>query len=524
MKHMFSSRRNKSPHNNENAEKSEAPFFSKMNKTPFFNNKSTPVQTKLSIGQPGDKYEKEADTMADAVVNKSSKPNIQNKDISSIQRESLATPQEDEKLGTAEQRMEEDKLIQEKPLIQKMEAPEEEMVQQMEGEEEEMLQKMEGEEEEEMVQRMEGEEEEGMINKMEGEEEEETLQTKSNSKTNTASKGLSQQLKSKSGKGRRLSESTQAEMESAFKTDFSDVNIHTDLDAIVLNKELGAQAFTHGKDVYFNSGKYNPDSSAGKHLLAHELTHVVQQKGKRKEPLDSPAIQRVVELRPPGRGEASAFDRAQELVNRLNAISNALEYRLEDRTLRYNVINEALQTHFDSQLRGYIDRNDVVPMRLITGEGYVGGGPLLVDSLQLGYVDLDDLLASDDFGFQSNIIHVLAERFAVRDYNRRLGTAGVGAEWARAHPVGLRAEAQFFQDVFNDPSIRYSWDRTSGNGNYLAVFRSTANGFKVLLQIRGGRRETRGTQISIKTSDGRNLTANAYLAEVARAAQAPAVQ
>ncbi|WP_298892641.1 DUF4157 domain-containing protein [uncultured Psychroserpens sp.] len=259
MKNIFSSRRNrnKRPHNNEEAEKSETPFFSKESKTPFFNKGAT-VQTKLTIGQPNDKYEKEADTMADAVVNNSSKPDIQNKEISNIQRESLATPQEDEKLGTAEQRIEEDKLIQEKPEVQRLEEPEEDMVNKLD-------------------------EEEGKINKKEGEEEEGKLQTKSNTThSQIASNQVSNKIKRKSGQGRRMPKKTKTEMEASFGTDFSDVNIHTDDEAIHMNKELGAQAFTHGKDVYFNSGKYNPDSSEGKHLLAHELTHVVQQNGKEK--------------------------------------------------------------------------------------------------------------------------------------------------------------------------------------------------------------------------------------------------
>jgi len=46
-----------------------------------------------------------------------------------------------------------------------------------------------------------------------------------------------------------------------------------------MNKELNAQAFTHGRDIYFNAGKYDPESTQGKKLLAHELTHVVQQTG-----------------------------------------------------------------------------------------------------------------------------------------------------------------------------------------------------------------------------------------------------
>ena len=68
-------------------------------------------------------------------------------------------------------------------------------------------------------------------------------------------------------------------MEHSFGVDFNGVNIHTDSEAIQMNRELGAQAFTHGRDVYFNSGKFSPEQSEGKHLLAHELTHVVQQRG-----------------------------------------------------------------------------------------------------------------------------------------------------------------------------------------------------------------------------------------------------
>ncbi|WP_281990128.1 DUF4157 domain-containing protein [Aquimarina aggregata] len=293
MKNIFSGRRNKSPHTNEEAEKEATPFFAKENKKPFFNTSKGAIQPKLAVGQPGDKYEKEADSMADAVVNNSAKPDIQNKEISDIQRESLATPQEDEKLGTAEQRVEEDKLVQEKPEVQKMEGKEEEEpvqmmseeeeepVQMMSEEEEEPVQMM-GEEEEEPVQMM-SEEEEEPVQMMEGEEEEE-VQAKHNSNTarQTANTGLSNAIKEKSGKGKQLPKNVKEEMETSFGTDFTDVNIHTDQEAARMNKELGAQAFTHGNDVYFNSGKYNPESNKGKHLLAHELTHVVQQGGKKK--------------------------------------------------------------------------------------------------------------------------------------------------------------------------------------------------------------------------------------------------
>jgi hypothetical protein len=69
------------------------------------------------------------------------------------------------------------------------------------------------------------------------------------------------------------------EMNKKFGTDFSDVKIHCDEEAALLTKALQAQAFTHGRDIFFNTGKYKPYDPEGQLLLAHELTHVVQQTG-----------------------------------------------------------------------------------------------------------------------------------------------------------------------------------------------------------------------------------------------------
>ena len=82
------------------------------------------------------------------------------------------------------------------------------------------------------------------------------------------------QLAQHKGSGHPLSEGTRTFMEPRFGSDFSNVRVHETPD---LANSIQAQAFTHGQDIYFNSGKYNPGSSGGKELLAHELTHVVQQ-------------------------------------------------------------------------------------------------------------------------------------------------------------------------------------------------------------------------------------------------------
>jgi Domain of unknown function (DUF4157)/Bacterial toxin 44 len=97
-----------------------------------------------------------------------------------------------------------------------------------------------------------------------------------------ASDSVSQQISSSRGGGDSMDGNTKSFMESRFGTDFSAVNIHTGSEAVQMSRELNAKAFTVGNDIYFNSGEYNPDTAEGKHLLAHELTHTVQQEGERK--------------------------------------------------------------------------------------------------------------------------------------------------------------------------------------------------------------------------------------------------
>lgn len=84
-------------------------------------------------------------------------------------------------------------------------------------------------------------------------------------------------LSATKGGGSALPSGTRQFMESRFNADFSGVRIHTNSYAENLSANINAQAFTHGSDIYFNAGKYSPHTEAGGTLLAHELTHTVQQ-------------------------------------------------------------------------------------------------------------------------------------------------------------------------------------------------------------------------------------------------------
>lgn len=76
-----------------------------------------------------------------------------------------------------------------------------------------------------------------------------------------------------------LDAGVRSRMESAFGEDFSDVRVHAGRHAGEAAGELGARAFTHGRDIYFKEGEYDPSTREGQELLAHELAHVAQQRG-----------------------------------------------------------------------------------------------------------------------------------------------------------------------------------------------------------------------------------------------------
>jgi hypothetical protein len=92
------------------------------------------------------------------------------------------------------------------------------------------------------------------------------------------------------GTGHPLDGSVQTKLGAAFGQDFSGVRVHDSPEADTLNRDLGARAFTTGQDVFFRSEEYRPQTDEGQTLIAHELTHVVQQGGG--NPAERPAAQR----------------------------------------------------------------------------------------------------------------------------------------------------------------------------------------------------------------------------------------
>ena len=110
------------------------------------------------------------------------------------------------------------------------------------------------------------------------------------------------------GTGQPLDSGVRTQMEGALGADFGGVRVHTGSEADTLSRAVSARAFTTGRDVFFRQGAYAPGSSGGRELLAHELTHVVQQTGA--------GIQRKLAVSQPGDLHEQEADRVAQAAVR----------------------------------------------------------------------------------------------------------------------------------------------------------------------------------------------------------------
>ncbi|NJM14548.1 MAG: DUF4157 domain-containing protein [Bacteroidales bacterium] len=312
------------------------PFFSKGQGEGFFTQSAVaepaffgdmPVQAKLSIGKPGDKYEQEADSVADKVVQKLSmpespgmlpgqEPKVQTKPGISTLQPKCSTCGTEEKMQPKEEDAEiqsKESDIQKKPIFESQEkSMQDNTLQtrlntpsiQTQANASPEIQEEDPEAQEKEI----GIDKKPVLGSADPPddiaqpylqrkcetcaEEDKQVQRKANGAQSPATPSIESRLASSRGKGSPLPKETQSEMGSAIGADFSNVRVHTGSDSVQLNKELGAQAFTHGTDVYFGAGKYNTGSKEGKHLLAHELTHTVQQGGAGRAGVTQTKIQR----------------------------------------------------------------------------------------------------------------------------------------------------------------------------------------------------------------------------------------
>jgi hypothetical protein len=262
--------------------------------------------------------------------------------------------------------------------------------------------------------------------------------------------------------GQPLESKTRSFMETRFQRPFGHVQVHTDGESAQSARDIQAKAYTSGNHIVFAEGQYQPHTEGGRHLLAHELTHVVQQQR-------GQSIDRKVEMRNVGRGEQSGFARLPELIEKLNRISTGSTYSMAGNNLSYQLRVGGTLSNFDTQMKNFIDQGAVIPLRLTNRHGLLGSQATGFtdrvdgDAWVSGYVDIDDLLAGSDLGMQMLLVHFIQERTSTNNYAQRMGSPSLenSTGFAKVHAAGIEAEAQILRDYFGDPSIHIVADSIS---------------------------------------------------------------
>lgn len=222
-------------HTHASSEKSSGSSFLNKKKTqPFF--APLIIQPKLTIGPVDDPYEREADAMADKVMRMSDPSLVNPTPAPVIIQKKCAACEEEEKLQRKEEN-EEEQMIHRNPIA---DLP--------------------------------------VLRKCDACDQEESLSRKESSAHTVPgiSPSVHQSLQSA---GHGLDVGTRSFMESRFGYDFSKVQVHNDWLAHQSSSDIKALAYTHGQHIVFGAGQYQPNTNTGKQLLAHELTHVIQQDG-----------------------------------------------------------------------------------------------------------------------------------------------------------------------------------------------------------------------------------------------------
>ncbi len=249
MNKTYHTRKKLEPHKDADTTFIGYPVKSKVN-PPFF----TPIQTKLNVGSPDSPSEKQADKMA-----------------SKITSEETVQRKEDE-LNTRIQRQEEEEA---QTKLQRQPEEEEEMLQTK------LLQRAEEEEAQTKIMRQEEEEVQTKIlhRKLDADTTATAfvLQPKSINTPPPITPELERMIEREKPTGFALPRDILQEMNQKFAYNFSRVKIHSGGKAAFICNQINAQAFTLGQHIFFNAGKYLPHTKNGKELLAHELTHIIQQ-------------------------------------------------------------------------------------------------------------------------------------------------------------------------------------------------------------------------------------------------------
>jgi hypothetical protein len=345
----------------------EAPFFRKAGEEGFFGGSekssffSPAIQTKLSVSSPDDPQEKEADQMAEQVMR---------------MPEPAAAPgqKEEEKV----QRQEEEQQQEIQPKLFRC------------------IQRSAEEGCDACADAGSSSENAYTINRKNTSLHHSDVVQRSGRGPPASSIPFEQSLASSRGGGSALPGDTKQYMESRFGADFGGVRIHTGSAAESLSRDIHAQAFTHGNDIYFNSGKYAPHTESGNLLLAHELTHTIQQGASKTVSAGSASSAPAVSAKPISVSRKKMIQRSPVQLTNAVAKAKSMEGKINDKKtgpdgyrVGWQHLLEIFKTTFGEDkiisgaggttIPGTVAEMDIKKFRETTGSVPIKGNPKDID-------------------------------------------------------------------------------------------------------------------------------------------------
>lgn len=223
------------------------------------------------------------------------------------------------------------------------------------------------------------------------------------------------------GGGRPLPKDVAEFMEPRFKASFGGVRVHTDARAENLASRLGARAFTYGRDIFFNAGQFKSDSSEGMELIAHELTHTIQQRQVVQREADPSAPVEVHETTPPQVQRGIIGEALDWIADKANNIPG---FRLFTVVIGLNPINMSS-----------VDRSGANILRALIE--FIPGGHLIVEALENhGVIQKGGKFIEDQFRALGMV--GAAFRDALMNFIDSLGWRDIfrlGSLWSRAKRI-----------------------------------------------------------------------------------------
>ncbi len=246
-----------------------------------------------------------------------------------------------------------------------------------------------------------------------------------------AGAAFEQSLQASRGGGQSLPGDSLERMSSGFGTDFSDVRIHTDSRADALNRSINADAFTHGRDIFFRQGAYDPQSAQGQHTLAHELTHVVQQTGG-----GGAGVQRLISAAQ-FRKDTKLFGRKGksgnvigQITQMLSAYQGPLQAQSVSTRLQHlgNLLAVIKNWLNSNQSNKSSRRADVFRLQTEVGNEITALQQNVSDIQPGDFADVNVATANDQaFGGQMNSLDELTMNFGVEEFNGQMKKTADGS-------------------------------------------------------------------------------------------------